>query len=95
MSMAAAALERAINANLLRRWVVEAAGTPGNIPMAPALPAPAAAPRESFVALPMRPRAVEALPIKIELRRGGVVVSVQWPSSAGHECAMWLREVLK
>jgi hypothetical protein len=31
----------------------------------------------------------------VEVRRGTMTVSVQWPSSAVHECALWLREVLK
>ena len=28
----------------------------------------------------------------IEVRRGSLAVSVQWPSSAMHECCIWLRE---
>ena len=91
MSIAAAALERSINANLLRRWVIEAER------------AEAAAvrsaegyrrPTESFVAVPM-PAGGRGTPIRVEVRRGALTVSVQWPSSAMHECAIWLREVLK
>ena len=91
--MAAAALERSMNANVLRRWVVEAeredarAAGLARVPTAP--------PSESFlpVILPGKP-AVEAA-IRIEVRRGALTVSVQWPGSAVHECASWLREVLK
>lgn len=97
VSLAAMALERSINANLLRRWVLEATRASGGVARsATALAAPAATlTKESFVALPLQRRAVDELAIKIELQRGGVSVSVQWPACAGHECAAWLREVLK
>ncbi len=92
MSIAAAALARAINANLLRRWVVEAERAEETAkPGIKVLPAPT----ESFVALPMPAKSTDRTPIRIELRRGSLTVSVQWPSSAMHECALWLREVLK
>jgi transposase-like protein len=89
-SIAAAALERSINANLLRRWVVEAERA-GAGRLAPrTLPAPS----EAFVALPVLPKP-EDPPIRIEVRRGALTVNVQWPRSAMHECGIWLREVLK
>jgi len=92
-SIAAAALERSINANLLRRWVIEAerADASALVPPKPA----AMIQKESFVALPLPSRAADDPPIRIEVRRGTLAVSVQWPSSAMHECAVWLREVLK
>ena len=92
VSIAAAALQRSINANLLRRWVVEAERAEAAGVVAPrALPPPT----ESFVAVPIRPAAALNTPIRVEVRRGSLTVSVQWPSSAMHECAIWLREVLK
>ena len=92
MSIAAAALARAINANLLRRWVVEAERAEEMSKSAvKALPAPT----EAFVALPLQAKPTDKTPIRIEVRRGALTVSVQWPSSAMHECALWLREVLK
>ena len=90
MSIAGAALERSINANLLRRWVIEAERTEASSLM-PARAAPA----DSFVALPLPTRSIDDTPIKIEVRRGAMALSVQWPRSALHECAIWLREVLK
>jgi len=90
-SIAAAAMERSINANLLRRWVVEAERAE-SMTVPPKL---LSAPEESFVALPIPPAAVDATPIRVEVRRGTLTVSVQWPGSAMHECAVWLREVLK
>lgn len=84
-----------MNANVLRRWVLEAERAEGGNP-APlrALPAPAAS-KESFVAVPLGPKAAGGAPIRVEIRRGNLTVTVQWPVSAMHECAIWLHEVLK
>jgi transposase-like protein len=92
-SIAAAAMARSINANLLRRWVVEAErAQPGRVmPVAPA----ATAQSERFVALPLPAAAIDDTPIRIEVRRGAMTVSVQWPRSAMHECAIWLRDLIK
>ena len=92
-SIAATALERSINANLLRRWVIEAerAEAASLLPVGPA----AVAPAESFVALPLSTKPSDPTPIKIKVRRGAMTVSVLWPRSAMHECGIWLREVLK
>lgn len=90
--MAAAALARAINANLLRRWVVEAERSEAKTVLAPkALPPPS----ETFIPVPVQAKPTGNTPIRIEVRRGTLTVSVRWPSSAMHECAIWLREVLK
>ena len=95
-STAAAALERSINANVLRRWIVEAERAEGTLVPPKALaPPPGPVPKTGFVALPMLPSAADATPITVEVRRGTMTLSVQWPRSAVHECAMWLREVLK
>jgi len=93
-STAAAALERSINANVLRRWIVEAERAEGTLAPPSAL-RPLSGPAPSFVALPMPPKTADATPITVEVRRGTMTLSVQWPRSAVHECAMWLREVLK
>ena len=96
VSIAAAALERSINANLLRRWVIEAerAEADMRVPEKPALATSAA---ESFVSLPLPAPTppVRSAPIHIELRRGAMAIVVQWPASALPECALWLRELLK
>ena len=95
-STAAAALERSINANVLRRWVMEAERAERLLGRTRALPPPPGpSAKESFVALPLLSKAVDTTPITVEVRRGTMTVSVQWPSSAVHECAMWLRDVLK
>lgn len=92
VSIAAVAMQHSINANLLRRWVIEAERAESAAVGAPkALPPPA----ESFVAVPMRPVPTREAAIRVEVRRGSLSVSVQWPSSAMHECVIWLRELLK
>jgi transposase len=90
MSIAAAAMARAINANLLRRWVVEAERAEG-VGGPKALPPPS----EGFIALPVQVKPAGDTPIRVDVRRGALTVSVQWPSSAMHKCAIWLREVLR
>jgi len=91
VSIAAVAMSRGLNANLLRRWMVEAEGAQA---AAPSIRKPLPGTAETFIALPA-PRSADGEPIQIEIRRGAVTVSIRWPSSAMHECASWLREVLK
>ena len=93
VSIAAAALERSINANLLRRWVVEAERAERD-PLLQGRPVTAAR-NESFIALPLPSQPADDAPIRIEVRRGAMTLSVAWPRCALHECAVWLREVLR
>ncbi len=91
VSMAAVALSRGLNANLLRRWVVEAEQT-GLVRVSPR-----SAPTESggrFVPLPL-PSAVAEPVIRIELRSSSGTVIVQWPLSAASECTALLRELTR
>lgn len=92
-SIAACALERSINANLLRRWVIEAERAAGGA-LVPASNAKAAH-EGSFMSVPLPGRPVDEAPIRIEVRRGSMTLSVHWPRSALHECAMWLKDVLR
>lgn len=75
VSIAAVALARGLNANLLRRWVVEAERA-GTLPVA-AAPAAASVPIESGAAfVPVAvPQSAECA-IRIELRRGSSKLSV-------------------
>ena len=95
VSVAAVAMARGVNANLLRRWLTEAGcgrGKPMKTPSAMPVEAPS-----GFipVALGVRPTQAPATDIRIELRRGATLVSVMWPSSAAGECAAWLRDWLR
>src|SRR5438045_2204212 len=105
-SVAAVALANGLNANMLRRWVHEAALGGGASKTAAISAAPALA---SFVQLPMlephasptacpvqptTPAAAAQLPtdITVEIHRGGTAVHAKLPLDG--RSAAWLREVL-
>lgn len=97
VSLAAIAMSRGVNANLLRRWVVEAerVGTPlvdARVDR-PARP-PAAESSSAFIPLAIEGKSDEGS-IRLELRRGSSTVIVQWPASSAQVCAMLLRELLR
>lgn len=97
VSMAAVAMARGINANLLRRWVREAEmPRPKALMASTHAPTSAAAPAApSFVSVPMTALAGNAPgDIRIEVRRGATTVTVVWPISAATQCAGWMRELL-
>ena len=91
VSIAAVAMANGVNANLARRWVVDAERRGSG---ALARTASGAVPT-TFVPLQLPP--VEAAPvdIRIELRRGTTVINVSWPCAAASECAAWIRAVLR
>jgi transposase len=93
MSIAAAAMARSINANLLRRWITEAEAEGDGIVQG--THEASSPPIDAFIALPAPTRSQTSSPVQIEVRRGSLTVIVQWPTSALHECTVWLREVLK
>ena len=101
VSMAAIALSRGINANLLRRWVRETEARA--IPKAPiiaahpeaALPAPPAPPPLAAPFVPVQLPAPVAKDIRVELRRGATAITVTWPADVAGECAVWIRELLR
>jgi len=104
-SVAAVALSHGLNANLVRNWLVgrglKRAGIAAPIP-------PVVAPGARFLPIKMTlPAEVnrsgvrgqadaaarnEAV-VQVEVRRGATSLTVRWPSSAGADCAAWLREL--
>ena len=97
VSIAAVALSRSLNANLLRRWVAEAERT-GTMPVEvrPAVERPAAPETGGgFLPLPLPAKCAAESSIRIEVRRGASTVRVQWPASVAHECALVLRELMR
>lgn len=92
VSMAAVALAHGLNANLLRRWVVEKQSI-GLTPASGMSP-----PQQEFLALPLVTEAQPppaAADICIELRRGATTVTIRWPARAADDCAAWLRAWLR
>lgn len=95
VSKAAIALANGLNANMLRRWVVESSqGREGQLdaikkPQLPARVNPDFIP-VNFTSAPPMP----APDIRIELQHAGTAIQIHWPMSASNQCAQWLREVL-
>jgi transposase len=95
VSIAAVALAHSLNANMLRKWLIDAeqAGRPtssvGTAPQeVPPLPPP------SFIPLAFKAPTVEG-DIRIELHRSGTTINVVWPAAAAAECAAWLSDWLR
>ena len=97
VSTAAIALANGLNANLLRRWVVEATQRSGALrskttALAPVHNHPTFIPVK-FDPPPPTPAAPPA-DIHLELQHGATTVHIHWPLQASSQCAQWLREVL-
>lgn len=88
-SVAAVALERKLNANLLRTWIKRADEAP---PMSKAI---VASQTSSFVPLRIdTPSAAPERPIRVHIRKGRTRVTIEWPATAAGACALWLRELI-
>lgn len=103
VSIAAVALANGLNANMVRKWVIDAEARPALAPTSapvgpvPADDRPATSAPPSFLPLALRAAAapMPADEIRIELQRGATAVKVAWPSTAAADCAAWLRELLR
>jgi transposase len=88
------ALARGLNPSLLHRWVKQAERSGRPIAIRPTAPSVAIESADGFV-----PVALPSIPaegtIRIKVRRRGGTVSVEWPASAAHECALLLREFIR
>lgn len=94
-SFAAVALERQLNANLLRTWI-KRARMGSAIPKAMAVAESPMAPA-TFVPLKLESRRESTSaerPIRVHIRKGRSRITVEWPGSAAGACASWLRELL-
>jgi transposase-like protein len=97
VSIAAVALSRSVNANLLRRWVVEAERA-AELPRPNAQPKALAKPpieAQRFVPVALEKHASSEARIRIEVRSGAMTVIMEWPPSAARECAEWLSGLVK
>ncbi len=101
VSFAAVALANGLNANMLRRWVVEAervgtmaVSSQGAVGVS-ATAAASGLPGFVAVQMPTSPAASAEPDIHIELRRGPTTVVMRWPASQSGTCATWLREMLR
>lgn len=93
VSIAAVALAHSLNANMLRKWVIDAENAlPPKAKAAPAQDVPLPSP--TFVPLALPAPTVEG-EIRIELQRGGTTVTLVWPAAAARDCAAWLSDWLR
>ena len=93
-SVAGVALERQVNANLLRRWVKEAGA---QALVASVIAASAPEPASSFMPLRIsvpKDTAREERPIRVHIRKARTRITIEWPASAAAACAVWLKELL-
>ncbi|SIQ60444.1 Transposase and inactivated derivatives [Pseudacidovorax sp. RU35E] len=95
VSIAAVALAHGLNANMLRKWVIDGEHQLASVPrrVAPA-EEPAPAPQPTFIPLALPASAVDG-EIQIELQRAGTTIKIVWPAAAARDCAAWLREWLR
>ena len=94
VSIAAVALARGLNAAMLHRWVKQAERSGRPIAIRTTTPSVAIENEEGFVPVPLPSNRVSGA-IRIEVRRRGGSVTVEWPASAAHECALLLRELMR
>ncbi|MEN9453139.1 MAG: hypothetical protein RLZZ369_2198 [Pseudomonadota bacterium] len=98
VSTAAIALSNGLNANLVRRWVVQSSprSDSGRTKTSKAL-APVHG-NPGFVPVRLDPASPASntlsADIRIELQHGATTVQIHWPLQASSQCAQWLREVL-
>ena len=94
VSIAAVALAHSLNANMLRKWVIDAeSALPPKPKAAPAQDMPVPVPSPTFVPLALPAPTVRD--IRVELQRGGTTVTLVWPAAAARDCAAWLSEWLR
>ena len=95
VSKAAIALANGLNANMLRRWVVES--TRGSERQLCAIKSPLVPvqAKPDFIPVKFAPApSVPAADIRIELQHASTAIQIHWPLAASSQCAQWLREVL-
>lgn len=95
VSTAAIALANGLNANMLRRWVVESSRASNGQLATLTKPAPPAQPKPDFIPVKFTPAPSDQVcDIRIELQHTSGTIQIRWPMAASSQCAQWLREVL-
>lgn len=95
VSIAAVALAHSLNANMLRKWVIDAEHkVMTSPPTATPEPEPPSMPPPTFIRLALPAPTVDG-EIRIELHRAGTVIKLVWPAAAARDCAAWLRDWLR
>jgi transposase len=98
VSIASVALSYGLNANLVRRWLNgrdTGCGSAVTVQPARTLQRSAPAATTNFVPVQIETAPPAPADIRLELRRAGSTVIVNWPSSEAGACGTWLREWLR
>ena len=95
VSIAGVALANGLNANMLRKWVIDGEHQLARpAPSVAATAEPPASPQPTFIPLALPAPVVDG-EIQIELQRAGTTIKIVWPAGAARDCAAWLREWLR
>lgn len=86
-SIAAIAQTHGLNANLVHKWRRHAKR----------IAASTVLPGAEFIALSIAsaPMPAPIADIRIDLRRGATIMTINWPVAAAGDCAAWIRELLR
>jgi len=95
ISVAAVALARGLNANLLHNWVKQAEREETVIAIQRNVPNAAVQADESFVPVTLPTTGHATNVIRIEIQRKDRRVSIEWAASAADTCAVVLREIVR
>jgi transposase-like protein len=94
VSKAAIALANGLNANMLRRWVVQSSRA-GNGQLVTNQPLPGVQANPDFIPIKLTPApSAQVADIRIELQHTRGAMQIRWPMAASSQCAQWVREVL-
>jgi transposase-like protein len=95
VSTAAVALSNGLNANLLRRWVVESSQRSNSPKPKKASTLGLVRANPAFLPVQFESAPITQADIRIELQQGATTIRIQWPLGASSQCAAWLKEVLQ
>jgi len=95
VSKAAIALANGLNANMLRRWVVQSSQASHGQLVATTKPLPSVQANADFIPVKLAPApSAQGGDIRIELQHARGTMQIHWPMAASSQCAQWVREVL-
>lgn len=98
VSIAAVSMAHCVNANLARRWIIDAREPAHEVVEMQRSESEVAATKSALpppfvpVTMPSTPALSE---IRVEFRRCSMTINVTWPVAAAAECAAWIRELLR
>lgn len=87
MSIAAVALANGLNANLLRRWIIESSQETVLAEVPSVMP--------DFIPVAVGGSSTRESEILIEVQRGATQIKIRWPAASAGDCGAWLRGWLR